>query len=222
MTETDTNVARLQRLDSCAVSDARDRLGLADAVVVGVPNRTGTAAVAGRVVTVLLGQPTGAPMHRHLCTAAVDNSGAGDVLVIAHQGRTDCAGWGGNLSRAAAARGIGATLIDGATRDVDEARSVGYPVFASAATPRTARGRTVELDWGCPIDFAGISVHTGDYVIADGSGIVFIGADDVAAVLDTAEAIAAHEATMAAAIDAGTPVSQVMGATYEQMTGAQQ
>src|SRR5207249_9573905 len=88
-----------------------------------------------------------------------------------HQGRTDCAGWGGNLSRAARVRGIAGTLVHGAVRDVDEARDLVYPVYAVAATPHTARGRAQEHAWNETITFAGVRVEPGDYVIADGTGI---------------------------------------------------
>lgn len=210
-------VERLRRLDACAVSDARDRLGLPDAVVTGIGNLTGVARVAGRVLTVLLGPPLPGPSTRHLCTSAIEAGGPDDVIVIDHQARADCAAWGGNLSRAARVRGVGGTLVDGAVRDVDEARDVGYAVFARSSTPRTARGRTQEHDWNVPVSFGGVVVSPGDYVVADGTGIVFVAAADIGAVLDAAEDIATKEAGMAAAIDGGTPVSQAMGANYERM-----
>jgi 4-hydroxy-4-methyl-2-oxoglutarate aldolase len=211
-------VERLTRLDSCAVSDARDRLGLADTAVIALANLTGTAKIAGRVVTVELGPPRTEPSTRHLCTAAIESAGPGDVIVVAHQGRDDCAAWGGNLSRAARARGVAGTLVHGAARDVDEARTIGYPVYATRATPHTARGRTQELGWNEPIRFADVPVSPGDFVIADGSGTVFVAAGDIGAVLDAAEEIAAAEAAMAEAIEAGKPVSDAMGARYERMT----
>ena len=214
-------VERLRRLDTCAVADALDRLGVPIATVAGLANLTGTARVAGRVVTVELGPPMAEPSARHLCTAAIEAAGPDDVIVIDHQGRTDCAGWGGNLSRAARVRRVAGTLVHGAARDVDEAREVGYAVYATASTPRTARGRAQEHRWGEPICFGGADVAPGDFVIADASGIVFIGAADIDAVLDTAEQISAKEAAMAAAIERGTPVSEAMGASYEQMTAAQ-
>jgi regulator of RNase E activity RraA len=214
---TDDYVARLARLDSCTVADARDQLGLSDAVVTGLSNLTGTTRIAGRVITVQLGPPRPELPARHLCTAAIEAAGTGDVIVVAHAGRTDCAGWGGNLSRAALVRGARGTVVHGAVRDIDEARDIGYPVYASAATPRTARGRAQEQAWGVPVDIAGVSVDTGDYVIADGTGIVFVAAADAARVLAAAEAIAASEATMAAAITATRAVSDVMDASYERM-----
>ncbi|MEZ5409044.1 MAG: hypothetical protein R2761_13515 [Acidimicrobiales bacterium] len=210
-------VARLRRLDSCAVSDACDRLGLTDRVVTGLAPLTGPAQVAGRVVTVELGPWTGGGGGSHLCAAATDSATADDVIVVAHHGRTDCAGWGGNLSRAARARGAAATVVDGAARDVDESRAVGHPVFALAATPRTARGRTEEVSWGGPVTIGGVTVDQGDYVVADSTGIVLVPADRVDDVLAAAEAIAAKEAAMAAALDAGQPVSDVMGRDYETM-----
>jgi regulator of RNase E activity RraA len=118
-------------------------------------------------------------------------------------------------------RGIAGTLVDGAVRDVDEARDVGYPVFATAVTPRTARGRTEEKSWGAPIDFGGVAVASGDYVVADSSGVVFVAAADVDRVLDAAEAIANREASMAAAIADGVAASDVMGGSYETMLKAE-
>jgi regulator of RNase E activity RraA len=214
----EAQVARLRRLDSCAVSDARDRLGLADTVADGITDLTGAGPVAGTVVTVELGPPRPDPSTRHLCTAAVDAAGPDDVIVVAHQGRSDCAGWGGNLSRGARQRGVAGTIVDGAVRDVDESAAVRHPVYALAATPRTARGRTQEHAWGAQIRFAGIDVAPGDYVIADRSGVVFVPAAEIDAVLEVAEAIAATEAGIAAAIGAGAPLSEAMGGTYERMT----
>lgn len=210
-------VARLRRLDSCAVSDACDRLGLDGRVVTGLAPLTGPAQVAGRVVTVDLGPWTGGGGGSHLCAAATDASTADDVIVVAHHGRTDCAGWGGNLSRAARARGAAATIVDGAARDIDESRTVGHPVFARAATPRTARGRTEEVAWGGPVAIGGVAVAHGDYVVADSTGVVFVPAARIDEVLAAAEAIAAKEAAMASALDAGQPVSEVMGRDYETM-----
>jgi regulator of RNase E activity RraA len=213
----DDTIARLDRLDTCAVSDALDQLGLAERVTTSSRAITGPARVAGRVITVELGPVTTTPAPRHLCTAAIEAGGPGDVLVVAHQGRRDCAGWGGNLSRAAQVRGIGGTILDGAARDVDESHDIGYPVYASAVTPRTARGRSQEKSWGDRIDFAGVAVASGDYVIADSTGIVFITSADISRILDAAESIATREAAMAADIAKGVPVSDVMGAGYETL-----
>jgi len=216
-------VSRLRALDSCAVSDALDRHGLPCAVS-GLRPLAAQRPTAGRAVTVLLGVPAAAPApspgapKRHLSTAAVDASGPGDVIVVAHQGRTDCAGWGGLLSRAAVIRGIDGVVVDGVARDLAEAATVGLPVFASGSTAVTARGRAAEVSWGEPVEFAGVPVAPGDLVLADAGGVVVIPSAHAETVLATAERIAATEAAMAAALDAGRPVSEVMGATYEELT----
>ncbi len=62
-----------------------------------------------------------------------------------------------------------------------------------------------------------VAVAPGDYALADSSGVAFVRPADIEAVLQAAEAIAAREAAMAADVEAGQPVSQVMGASYEQM-----
>lgn len=209
-------IGRLRSLDSGAVSDAIDRVGHGHVVTTLRPLSVRTRVV-GRAVTVRLGPPQQTPTSRHLCTAAVEAAGRGDVIVIAHQGRTDCAGWGGILSRAAATRGIEGTFVDGAARDVDEAADIGYPVYATAATPRTARGRTQEHAWGETVDFSGVRIAPGDYIVADSSGIAIVPAAAINDVLTVATEIAAREADMAAAVARGVPVSTVMGGDYERL-----
>lgn len=213
----DANVLRLRELDACAVSDASDQLELVARVAVGIVPLTGAARICGRVITVELGRPDGSAQSRHLCAGAVDAATDGDVIVVAHQGRLDCAGWGGNLSRAAKRNGCAGTLVDGAVRDIDESAEFGYPVFAKGATPLTARRRAQEHNWGGSVSFAGVHVDHGDYVIADSTGVVFLAVHVVDAVLAAAEQITAKEAAMARALDAGQPITDVMGASYESM-----
>jgi 4-hydroxy-4-methyl-2-oxoglutarate aldolase len=213
----DDLVTRLAELDSCAVSDAMDRHGFTG-VVDAIRPLTSTARVAGRVVTVKLKAKGDEESTRHLGTAAIEAATPGDVIVIDHQGREDAAGWGGILSTAAQHRGVRGVIVDGACRDVDEARALSFPVFATAATPRTARGRVVEESFNEAVTIRGISVRPGDLVLADGTGVVFLPAEHAEAVISTAEEIAAREAAMTKAVLAGHPVSQVMGRSYETMT----
>jgi regulator of RNase E activity RraA len=182
---------------------------------------TGSHKIAGRAVTVKLVAAEGRTSKQHLGTAAIEASGPGDVLVIEHRSREDCAGWGGILSRAAKLRGIEGTLVDGAVRDVDESREISYPVFARAAVPATARGRVVEEGWNVPVDIGAVEVHPGDFVIADGSGVVFVEKARIEEVLLAAEEVAARERAMAEAVESGKPVSRVMGGDYEAMLGGE-
>jgi regulator of RNase E activity RraA len=212
------HVERLRKLDSAAISDALDQLGL-EGVVTGIRSMAGSNRIAGRVVTVKLVAAAGRKSERHLATAAIEASGPGDVLVVEHRARSDCAGWGGILSRAAKARGIEGTLVDGAVRDVDESRQMGYPVFARDAVPATARGRIVEESWNVPVRIGSMNVHPGDLVLADGTGIVFLSRARAEEILAAAESIARREQAMAEAVERGERVSRVMGGEYEKMLG---
>lgn len=218
----DALLARLAALDSCACSDAMDRLGLAG-VAAGLKSLTVARPVTGRVITVALGPAGSAATSgggRHLGTAAIEAAQPGDVIVVAAGGRVDAAGWGGVLSLAATVRGVRAVIVDGACRDVDESTALGLPVYALAAIPATARGRQAEIGWNTPVEVAGIAVVPGDLVIADGSGVVFIPAGRAADVIAAAEQIAAKEAAMARRLRAGESASAVMSADYEEMLTA--
>lgn len=213
----DALALRLSRLDTCGVSDALDRLGLSGAVM-GIVPMWPCPRIAGQVITVRLRRAEpGEHSPRHLGTAAIEAGGPGQVIVIEHHDREDAAGWGGILSLAAKLKGIEGVIVDGTCRDVDDSRDAGFPVFARAATPMTARGRVVEASMGEPIRVADLHVSPGDYVIADWSGAVFLSADRAEEIITTAEGLAAREAAMAQDVRAGKSVIEVMGANYEAM-----
>jgi len=213
----DEFVRRLAALDPCAVSDALDSLGMTPAVT-GIARLATGRPIAGRAVTVKLGTEKGAAgPPRHLCTAAVEAAGAGDVLVIEQRTGIDAAGWGGVLSNAASVRGIEGVIVDGPARDIEEAIALDFPVYARSATARTARGRIHETGNAVPVEIGGVAVHPGDLVLADASGVVFVPRERAAQVLETAERIASKERLMTDAVRSGEPVSQVMGADYESM-----
>jgi len=213
----DDFVSRLGRLDACAVSDALDKLALTG-VVTGIQRLTTDRRISGRVVTVKLEKDDGRPAAaRHLGTTAIEAAQAGDVIVLEQRSGVDAACWGGNLSLAAQLRGVSGVVIDGPARDADEARGYGFTVFARSATSRTARGRIVETGTNVPITIGDVQVSPGDYVVADGSAVVFVTAGDIARVLDAAEAISDREKQMVADLKEGLPPSQVMGKNYETM-----
>ena len=132
-------------------------------------------------------------------------------------GLTELVSSGGILTLGAKLRGVAGVIADGPVRDIDEARQHDFPVFGKGVTTFTARGRIVELSTGEPIRVGEIPVKPGDYVIADGSGVVFISAENIERVLAAAEEIFAREAAMAQALREGKPITEVMGANYENM-----
>lgn len=220
----DPLLIRLRRLDVCAVSDALDRLDIDGQVCTGLPSRSADRRICGRAVTFRLvpavsavpAAPVSEP-PRHLGTTAVEAAGPGDVIVVEQRTGIDAGCWGGILSLAASVRGIAGVVADGPVRDIDEARSCDLPVFCRSLTPRTARSRVREDSVNQPVCIDGVTVHPGDLVIADGSGIAFVPQARAEAVIDAAERIAGREAAMAKDLLAGRPVTEVMGADYEHM-----
>jgi regulator of RNase E activity RraA len=210
-------VVRLNQLDTCAVSDAMDKLGLRG-VVTGIHQYSTQRKIAGRVLTVKLGIDDGRPTaHKHLSTTAIETANPGDVIVVEQRTGVDAAAWGGNLSLGAKVRGVAGVICEGPARDIDESRQHDFTVYARSHTCTTARGRLVEVATNEPITVGTVLVSAGDYVIADASAVVFVRAADLSRVLDTAEKIVQKEKLMAEAIRAGTPIGDVMGADYERM-----
>ena len=210
-------IDRLSKLDTCAVSDGMDRLKLTGATY-GVRPMWSCPKIVGRAVTMKI-KPVGLDKPKqHLGTLPIDTAQSGDVIVIDNGGRQDTSCWGGLLALAAKAKGISGVVIDGACRDIDENRDLGFPVYARGAVPMTARGRVMQESYNQEIQFAGVQVHPGDLVIADGSGVVIIPRSKEQEVVREAEAVAATEARMAEGIRQGMSVLEVLEKLgYEQM-----
>jgi regulator of RNase E activity RraA len=213
-------VARLSRLDSCAVSDALDKLALKGSVT-GIERFSTDRRITGQVLTVKLdraeGRDTSRSGTRHLCTTAIDAAKPGEIIVVEQRTGLDAASWGGNLSIGAQVRGVAGVIVEGPARDIDDSRKLDFTVFARSHTARTARGRIVEVATNEPITVGDVIVSHGDYVIADASAVVFVAQSEIARVLEAAEGIMQREDALAQAIRAGTPISQVMAANYENM-----
>jgi 4-hydroxy-4-methyl-2-oxoglutarate aldolase len=216
----DDLAARLDGLDVCVISDALDALQLPGAVAGILPVWAG-ARVAGRVITMTVMIAPGQRAERHLGAAAIDRARPGEVLVV-HQQRTPdgalpSAAWGGLLARAAQLHGIGGVIIDGACRDVDEIRELGLPVSARAVLPFTARRRCIETAVGADVVIDGVTIATGDVVVADATGTAFVRAADLDAVLARARRLLARERLMIADLIGGAAASDVLGRDYEDI-----
>lgn len=216
----DPITTRLMRLDACALSDACDKLGIS-ACVTGLLPLSAAKKIAGRIHTVKLVRKEDGPRlsgkPRHLGTAAIEACAPGEVIVVEQKSGLDAGSWGGLLSIGAKVRGVAGIVADGPVRDIDEARQLGFPIYAPRPTARTARNRVVEAATDVPIEIGNIVVDPGDYVLADSSAVIFVRADQAEIVIDAAEKIARCEAAMAKAIKEGKVISDVLAANYEDM-----
>jgi 4-hydroxy-4-methyl-2-oxoglutarate aldolase len=122
MTVTSQLVARLRKLDCCAVSDALDQLKLGG-VVTGLLGQgsgpaSGTGRIAGRVITVKLGLgPPQAGPPKHLGATAIESGGPDDVIVIEQRSGMEAGSWGGLLSLGAKVKGIAGIVAHRARAD---------------------------------------------------------------------------------------------------------
>ena len=212
----DGAIAAFEGLDVCVVNDALDRVGLSGYLAGLAPLWEG-ASMVGRAVTVTLTEgaadPAAPPVH--LGATAIDLAGPGRVIVVDNAGRLGMGAWGGLLCAAAAVRGINGVVVNGACRDVDEARELRFPVFAAGRTAVTARGRVHETATGSPVIIAAVTVRTGDLIVADGTGVVVVPQDRVHEVAEIARDLAQREQRIAVELRAGTAARVAMGASYE-------
>lgn len=210
-------IERVAKLDSCALSDALDSLHLKGATW-GVRPQWPCPKIAGRAVTIKI-KPAGLEQSKqHLGTAAIEAAQPGDIIVIDNAGQPQFSCWGGLLSLSAKLKGLSGVVIDGATRDIDEARELGFPVYARGVVPMTARGRVVQESYNQEVQFAGVQCRPGDLVLADGSGIIIVPREKEEEIVTTAEAIYQKEQEMADGIrkgHSGVEVLEKLG--YEQM-----
>ena len=118
--------------------------------------------------------------------------------------------WGGILSLGATRRGARGVVADGVCRDVAEARELGFPVFSRGAIPVTARGRLQQRSLGEPVEIAGLTVHQGDVVVADETGLAVVPRARAEEVAGIATAIVARERAIADEVRAGARLSRAM------------
>jgi 4-hydroxy-4-methyl-2-oxoglutarate aldolase len=210
-------IERLAKLDTCAVSDALDSLALKGATW-GIGPLWQCPRIVGRAVTMKI-KPAGLQQPtQHLGTAPIEAAKPGDVIVIDNGGQLQFSCWGGLLALSAKLKGVSGVVIDGACRDIDEARELSFPVYARGVVPMTARGRIMQESFNQEIQFGGVQCHPGDLVIADGSGVVIIPKEKEEDVVKTAEGIFQKEHEMAAGIrkgHSGLEMLEKLG--YEQM-----
>jgi len=210
-------IERLLKLDTCAVSDALDSLGLKGATW-GVRPQWLCPKIAGRAVTMKI-KPAGLQQPtQHLGTAPIEAAQPGDVIVVDNGGKLEFSCWGGLLALSAKLKGVSGVVIDGASRDIDEARELEFPVYARGVVPMTARNRVVQESYNQEIQFAGVQCRPGDLVLADGSGIIIVPREKEEEVVAAAEAIYAKEQEMAAGIRKGySGLEMLEKLGYEQM-----
>jgi 4-hydroxy-4-methyl-2-oxoglutarate aldolase len=130
----------------------------------------------------------------------------GDVLVI--QGVAGISSMGGISASVGRRQGESGAVVDGAVRDVDHSRRIGYPVWCSGVSPITGKWRIETVAVNRPVRIAGIEVQPGDLVVADECGVCFVPFARAAEVLAVAERLARSEKARLAGLAEGIPLSE--------------
>jgi regulator of RNase E activity RraA len=202
-------LSRLVVLDTNTVSDALDFLSVQGATF-GILPLWNCPKIVGRASTVKLGPKENVKPTVHLISPVIDAVNSDDRILVIAGGSAGISCWGDILANAAKQKQIRGTVIDGCSRDIEGSESINYPLYGLGITMISARNRVIQLDSGCPIEFAGVTVREDDYVIADRCGTVFIPASKIEPVLTLAEKIDTRQNGMVEAVRSGRSVAEVM------------
>ena len=197
-------------------SDAMDYCGVSGAVPGSSLRPSDPAArVVAQAVTVLnrkLDKTVPEAVARnvsHLAEIEAHNLAApGDILVI--QGVANISSMGGISASIGKRQGEAGAVVDGAVRDIDHSRKIGYPVWSSSVSPATGKWRIETVGINVPVVMAGVTVHPGDLVIADEVGVCFVPRARAAEVLATAQRLEQSEEERLAKIGEGMPLAQFL------------
>jgi 3-hexulose-6-phosphate synthase / 6-phospho-3-hexuloisomerase len=103
---------------------------------------------------------------------AIDKAEKGWVLVVdVNGGKT--AVWGELATWSAKLKGLAGVVIDGAVRDYDDLLKIKFPIFSRFIVPNAGEPKGLG-EIGAEITCGNQTVQTGDWVIADDSGVVVV------------------------------------------------
>jgi 4-hydroxy-4-methyl-2-oxoglutarate aldolase len=197
-------------------SDAMDEVGIAGTIPASVLKPTDSKArLVGRALTVTnvaatvsLTEAVAAGVSRLGEIEAHNLAEPGDVLVL--QGLDRISNMGGISASIGRRQGELGAIVDGAVRDIDHSRAIGYAIWSRGVSPLTGKWRIETIAINRPVMICGIRVEPGDLVLADEVGVCFIPRDRAADVLARANRIAANEAMRQAKIASGAPLADLL------------
>jgi 4-hydroxy-4-methyl-2-oxoglutarate aldolase len=185
----------IERVDPAVVEQAGQ---FASSILADVAGRRGALSgriaalkpsmrVAGAAITVEVRPGDNLMIHVALAIAQ-----PGDVIVVDGKGDLSSALMGEIMCQQAVALGIAGVVIDGAVRDSDAIRELGFPMYAAGLNPngptKSVAGRVNH-----PISIGGVSVNPGDLIVGDADGITVLERAKAAALLPlAAEKVAAE------------------------------
>ena len=189
-------------------SDALDELGIAGTAPASLLKPSDPRArLVGQALTVLNRAASERRKMSGLAEIEAHNlAEPGDVLVI--QGVANISSMGGVSAAVGKRQGEAGAIVDGAVRDIDHSREIGYPIWSASVSPITGKWRIETMAVNDAVRIAGIEVRPGDLVIADECGVCFVPFARAAEVLAVAERLTASEAKRLKALADGIPLAE--------------
>lgn len=203
-------IAAARDVAASLLGDAMNRAGIMAAAIGPIAPGTRLAGQA-RTVTSMAGD-------NGIIHAAIPHMRAGEVLVVDAARVDDVAVWGEIMTRSAMQRGVAGLVLDGAVRDVEAIRELGFPVYCRAVVPRGPHkgfGGTIDA----PVACGGVSVVPGDLIVGDDDGVAVVPLAEVERVLAAAQAARAREAETIAKIEGGMTSAEILGIPEPEIAG---
>lgn len=140
---------------------------------------------------------------------AIEHASPGDIIVVDGHASENTAFWGENITRSAMNKGVIAAVVDGATRDIEEIRKIGFPVIA--------RGTCANV--GCmegygkinvPVSVGGVVVKPQDIILIDGNGVVVVPLEEAEEILAKTTKMMETEDEVSSKLRAGATIGQLI------------
>ncbi len=206
----DALLTRYGRTRAAVVSDVLDGLGLrAQTIHPGISHMGGPTQIVGRAATLTVIAVEVLPAVPYVTQfEAMELLEAGEIMVVATPD-VPAAFWGELITTRVISRGCAGAVIDGYTRDLAAISDYDFPLWARGTHPADSAGRLEAVEIRQPINCGGVTVATGDIVVADSDGVAFVPAHLAAQVVELAEIKAAKEDEVRAALRRGERVQDV-------------
>lgn len=102
-----------------------------------------------------------------------------------------------------AARGVIGFVVDGGSRDTALVLEQRFPVWCAFLTPSDIVARWIPDAYGAPVDIGGVTIATGDWLLADRDGVVAIPRAIAEEVVRRTEEVVSTESDMRRALVGG-------------------
>lgn len=189
-----------ERVSTCNISDAFHKQGVMFGIV--PQSLKHRQKMVGRALTV---QTTNGDWAKPV--EAIDQAKDGDVIVV-DVGGAPVAVWGELASHSAMVMGVRGIVIDGAVRDIDDIRDLGFPAFSRTVAPCAGEPKGYG-GIGIEVTVGGQRVRTGDWIVGDESGVVVIPKEMAVEVANRALDVHERENRTREEIERGSTLSKV-------------